>query len=95
MSKLLLYSIFHGNLNYSSIPKESFHEIIDSCYWPILDAIKNFKFKTGIEFSVNTLNKIQEIDPLFIEELKKLIVQKNNTDSFRSNSNICNPDVYF
>ena len=76
MSKLLLYSIFHGNLNYSSIPKESFHEIIDSCYWPILDAVKNFNFKTGIEFPVNTLKKIHEIDPLFIEELKNLIKQK-------------------
>ena len=43
MSKLYLYSIFHGNLNYSSIPYESFHEIIDKCYWPILDVIKEFK----------------------------------------------------
>ena len=76
MSKLSLYSIFHGNLNYSSIPKESFHEIIDSCYWPILDAVKNFNFKTGVEFPVNTLKKIHEIDPLFIEELKNLIKQK-------------------
>ena len=76
MSKISLYSIFHGNLNYSSIPKESFHEIIDSCYWPILDAVKNFNFKTGIEFPMNTLKKIREIDPLFIEELKNLIKQK-------------------
>ena len=91
MSKLLLYSIFHGNLNYSSIPKESFHEIIDSCYWPILDAIKNFKFKTGIEFSVNTLNKIQEIDPLFIEELKKLIVQKKCEFIFSGKEQIISP----
>jgi len=76
LSKLSLYSIFHGNLNYSSIPQESFHEIIDSCYWPILDAAKNCNFKTGIEFPVNTLKKIQKIDPLFIEELKSLIKQK-------------------
>ena len=40
MSKLNLYSIFHGNLNYSSIPRESYHDIIDLCYWPILNAIK-------------------------------------------------------
>ena len=76
LSKVSLYSIFHGNLNYSSIPKESFHEIIDSCYWPILDAIKNFDFKPGIEFSTNTLKEIHKIDPLFIEELKNLIKQK-------------------
>ena len=35
--------------------------------------LKISNFKTGIEFPVNTLNKIQKIDPLFIEELKKLI----------------------
>jgi predicted glycosyl hydrolase (DUF1957 family) len=76
LSKLYLYSIFHGNLNYSSISPESYHEIIDKCYWPILDAVNNFKFKTGIEFPTNTLDKIENIDPLFIEELKKTIHKK-------------------
>ena len=91
MSKLLLYSVFHGNLNYSSIPQESFHEIIDSCYWPILDAIKDFNFKTGIEFPVNTLNKIQKIDPLFIEELRKLIMQKKCEFIFSGKEQIVSP----
>jgi len=76
MSKLYLYSVFHGNLNYSSIPQESYHEIIDKCYWPILDAVNNFKFKTGIEFPTNTLDKIENIDPFFIEELKKTVRNK-------------------
>jgi hypothetical protein len=76
MSKLYLYSVFHGNLNYSSIPQESYHEIIDKCYWPILDAVNNFKFKTGIEFPTNTLDKIGNIDPFFIEELKKTVRNK-------------------
>jgi len=91
LSKLSLYSIFHGNLNYSSIPQESFHEIIDTCYWPILDAIKNLNFKTGIEFPVNTLNKIQKIDPLFIEELKKLITQKKCEFIFSGKEQIVSP----
>ena len=93
MSKLLLYSIFHGNLNYSSIPKESFHEIIDSCYWPILDAVKNFNFKTGIEFPMNTLKKIHKIDPLFIEELKNLIKQKKCEFIFSGKEQIISPLV--
>lgn len=76
MSKLYLYSIFHGNLNYSSIPYESFHKVIDKCYWPILDVIKEFKFKTAIEFPIRTLDKIGNIDPLFIKELKKTILTK-------------------
>ena len=77
MSKLYLYSVFHGNLNYSSIPPESYDEIIDSCYWPILDILKDYKFKTGIEFPIATLEKIENVDPLFIEELRKTISKKN------------------
>lgn len=76
MSKLYLYAVFHGNLNYSSIPPESYHEIIDNCYWPILDTVNEFNFKTGIEFPIATLDKIQKIDPLFINELKKSIKNK-------------------
>ena len=39
MEKLSLYTVFHGNLNYSSIPREAYHDIIDLCYWPILNAM--------------------------------------------------------
>jgi len=76
MSKLSLYSIFHGNLNYSSISPKIYDKIIDSCYWPILDLIKEFNFKTGIEFPLNTILKIEKIDSLYIEELKKLTDRK-------------------
>ena len=67
MSKLHLYSIFHGNLNYSSIPKEMYEHIIDTCYWPILDLIKQYDFVTGIEFPYNTILTINDIDPLFFD----------------------------
>ena len=73
MPKLALYSIFHGNLNYSSIDKEMYEYIIDTCYWPLIDIAKDYKFKTGIEFPTNTIQIINEIDPLFIRELKKLV----------------------
>ena len=73
MTKLALYSIFHGNLNYSSIDKEMYEYIIDTCYWPLIDIAKDYKFKTGIEFPTNTIQTINEIDPLFICELKKLV----------------------
>ena len=73
MSKLFLYSIFHGNLNYSSISPKIYDKIIDSCYWPLLDLVKEYKFKSGIEFPLNTILQIRKIDPLFLEELKKLI----------------------
>ena len=71
MEKLSLYTVFHGNLNYSSIPRESYHDIIDLCYWPILNAIRNYGLKAGLEFSSNTLETINEIDPLFINVSKE------------------------
>jgi len=73
LSKLFLYSIFHGNLNYSSISPKIYDKIIDSCYWPLLDLVKEYRFKSGIEFPLNTILQIKKIDPLFLEELKKLI----------------------
>lgn len=73
ISKLSLYSIFHGNLNYSSISPKIYDKIIDSCYWPILDIVKEYKFKSGIEFPLNTILQIKKIDPLFLEELKKTV----------------------
>ena len=74
-SKTFLYSIFHGNLNYSSISPKSYDKIIDTCYWPVLDLIKQFKFKSGIEFPLNTILEIEKIDPLLIDEIKKLSEQ--------------------
>jgi len=76
LATLFLYSIFHGNLNYSSISPKIYDKIIDTCYWPVLDLIKEHNFCTGIEFPINTILKINEIDPLFLEELKKLTEQK-------------------
>jgi hypothetical protein len=73
IAKLHLYSVFHGNLNYSSISPKIYNKIIDTCYWPVLDLVKEFKFKSGIEFPLNTILQIEKIDPLFLEELKKLI----------------------
>ena len=75
LSKLSLYSIFHGNLNYSSIDKELYEHIIDTCYWPIIDLVNEYNFKPAIEFPINTIHKINDIDNLFIPELKKLVEQ--------------------
>jgi hypothetical protein len=66
-------------LNYSSLPPENYVEIIDTCYWPILDIIDDYNFKTGIEFPVNTIKEIQKIDPLFLEKLQKY-VDKNKCE---------------
>lgn len=72
MTKLFLYSIFHANLKFSSIPEDHFSAVIDNCYWPILDLVNDFKVKIGVEFPTSTLRDINSIDPTLIEEIKKL-----------------------
>ena len=50
-----------------------YEHIIDTCYWPLIDIANDYKFKTGIEFPSNSLQKISEIDHSFILELQKLV----------------------
>lgn len=73
MSKLNLYSIFHLNLAYSSLPEERAGEVIERCYRPLLQLAEDFDVKIGIEAPAYTLEKIQEIEPVLIEKLKELI----------------------
>lgn len=68
-----LFTAFHVNLAYSSIPQSHYGWILDSCYWPLLDLCKTLQVRIGIEFSGQTLRKLSEIDPLFIRTLKDLI----------------------
>ncbi len=76
MSTLSIYSIFHLNLAYSSLSKERRKDVIARCYWPLLRLAEDTDVGIGIEATVFTLEKIQEIDPLFIEKLKSLIQEK-------------------
>ncbi|MAG12694.1 hypothetical protein CL630_02660 [bacterium] len=72
-SKLFIYSVFHLNLAYSSIPENKLQDVVKQCYWPLLKIIEKTGAKIGIEATGYTLEKIQEIDPLWIFKLKKLI----------------------
>ena len=69
-----LYAIFHGNLQFSSIPKNQYKTVINNCYWPLLRILdEDPKLRLGIEFSTLTLLEIKKIDPEFIEKIKNLI----------------------
>ncbi len=71
MKKLYLYTVFHANLNFSSIPEDQYSTVLDRCYWPALDLLKEYRMNIGFEFSGSTLQTIREIDPDFITQLKK------------------------
>ena len=67
-----LFTIFHANLAFSSIPSCHYDWILDNCYWPLLDLVKAKKIKTGLEFSGQTLEILSKLDPSIINEIKEL-----------------------
>ena len=72
MSKLYLYAVFHGNLNFSYIPKDFYPQIVRRCYWPLLRIVEEQQVPLGLEFSGYTLEVINSLDPSFIKRLKEL-----------------------
>ena len=72
MSTLYLYTIFHANLNFSSVPKEYYGQVIRDCYWPLLEIIEESGVPLGLEFSAYTLQLIHSIEPKLINKLRHL-----------------------
>ncbi len=70
-----LYSIFHLNLNYSSIEVAQREEVIKRCYWPLLNLVEHTGIPVGIELSGYTLELINELSPKWVAEFKHLIQQ--------------------
>src|SRR3989344_8879698 len=74
MSQSDLYTVFHGNLQFSSIRKSEYSKVIRNCYWPLLNILeKNIRLKFGIEFNGLTLYEIRKIDDALIKKIKELI----------------------
>ena len=71
MTKLYLYTAFHANLKFSSIPEDEYSLVLDRCYWQALDLLKDYDIRLGLEFPASTLEIINSIDSGFIDALKK------------------------
>ncbi|MCK4491908.1 MAG: hypothetical protein KAU03_04740, partial [Candidatus Altiarchaeales archaeon] len=71
MTKLYLYTVFHANLKFSSIPEEQYSLVLDRCYWPALDLLKDYDIRLGLEFSASTLEIIKNLDAGFTDALKE------------------------
>ena len=76
-AKIDLYSIFHLNLNYSSIEVAQREDVISRCYWPLLNLVESSKAPVGIELSGYTLELINELNPQWISQLTALIAHKH------------------
>ncbi len=71
MPSLKLYSVFHCNLAFSSIPEADYPAVIERCYRPIL-GLCEAGYPLGIEMTAWTLKAANAIDPGFVERLKRL-----------------------
>ena len=68
-----LYSFFHMNLAYSAIPVGKYHEVLEKCYWPLLELIESSDVPLGIELPGYTLEEINKIDNSWVKKLQELI----------------------
>jgi len=69
---LNLFALFHLNLTFSSIEEEQRSEVIERCYWPLLDLATDHG-PLGLELTGFTLEEIARRDPEWIGRLRALI----------------------
>ena len=67
-----LYTSWHLNLAFSSIEVEERGEVLEKCYWPLLEMIERTGIPQGIEASAYTLEVLNDLDPLWIKKAKQL-----------------------
>lgn len=69
---LHLFAVFHLNLAFSSIEEERRREVIERCYWPLLD-LAQAHGPIGLEATGYTLEEIARLDPEWIGRARALI----------------------
>jgi hypothetical protein len=71
--RLILFSLFHLNLAYSSIEDSERPEVARRCYRPLLKLARDRGMPLAIEASGFTLETLERIDPDWIAELRGLL----------------------
>ncbi|MCS6126441.1 glycoside hydrolase [Shewanella baltica] len=66
-----LYTVFHLNLAFSSIEEHQHSEVIQKCYWPLLQIAQDIPI--GIEMTAYTLEGIHAVAPEWVTEFKALL----------------------
>lgn len=70
-TRLHLYSAFHANLKFSSIPEDQYPAIITRCFWPVLEMLDQFPdIQLGFEFPGETLEILESYDPEFLDAVR-------------------------
>jgi len=71
---LQLFALFHLNLAFSSIEEEQRGEVIQRCYWPLLDLAQSHG-PIGLEITGFTLEEIATRDPEWCGRARALIAK--------------------
>ncbi len=66
---LLLYTVFHANLDFSALPDVDVPMVLERCYWPLLRFAEESDLPIGLEMPARTLERLAVEDS---EWLKKL-----------------------
>ncbi len=66
---------FHLNLAYSSIAESSRLQVIEKCYFPLLELAKKTGIPIGIELTGWTLRQIQQLAPDWVQEFKAMLAR--------------------
>lgn len=71
-ARLSMFAFFHLNLAFSSIEEEQRPQVIERCYWPLLQLAQAHR-GLGIEVSGYTLEEIQRLDPDWVGRVRRLV----------------------
>jgi len=69
----MIYSVFHFNLFFSSLPIKDRPTVINNCYWPLINMIDRNNLKVSLEIPGSTLKAIKGLDPKLLEKIKELV----------------------
>ena len=75
LTPLSLMTLFHLNLAFSSIEIERRSLVLERCYWPLLKLAGDLQLPLGIELTGYTLETAAQLDPSWIDELRRLITE--------------------
>ena len=70
-----LFTAWHINVAYSAVEISDREILVKECYWPLLRLLDGNTLVFGIEISGYSLQMIQDIDPTWVTELRKLVKQ--------------------
>jgi hypothetical protein len=71
--RLSLFTVFHANLAFSSVPAGDLGRVVDRCLWPLVETVRLPGVRLGLEMPADTLAWIGTHDVLLLDALRAAI----------------------